>query len=107
MKRFRIFDDIWNDTASGVSDFLAKAGEVGIFPENVCKFHAVLVPGLAVKIEMYELLFAFAVGKSGHTVPFLADSKTSSVADNVQVVLVLSNVKGYFGEKLCKPFFKL
>ena len=27
MKRFRIFDDIWNETASGVSDFLAKVGD--------------------------------------------------------------------------------
>lgn len=54
MKRFRIFDDIWNDTASGVSDFLAKAGDGESVQIDVMSYGGDLFSGLAIAEMLME-----------------------------------------------------
>ena len=54
MKRFRIFDDIWNDTASGVSDFLAKTGDGESVQIDVMSYGGDLFSGLAIAEMLME-----------------------------------------------------
>ena len=54
MKRFRIFDDIWNDTASGVSDFLAKTGDGESVQVDVMSYGGDLFSGLAIAEMLME-----------------------------------------------------
>ena len=54
MKRFRIFDDIWNDTASGVSDFLAKVGDGESVQIDVMSYGGDLFSGLAIAELLME-----------------------------------------------------
>ena len=54
MKRFRIFDDIWNDTASGVSDFLAKVGDGESIQIDVMSYGGDLFSGLAIAEMLME-----------------------------------------------------
>ena len=54
MKRYRIFDDIWNETASGVSDFLAKVGDNESVQIDVMSYGGDLFSGLAIAELLME-----------------------------------------------------
>lgn len=54
MKRYRIFDDIWNETASGVSDFLAKVGDGESVQIDVMSYGGDLFSGLAIAELLME-----------------------------------------------------
>lgn len=54
MKRFRLFDDIWNETASGVSDFLAKVGDNESVQIDVMSYGGDLFSGLAIAELLME-----------------------------------------------------
>lgn len=54
MKRFRLFDGIWNETASGVSDFLAKVGDNESVQIDVMSYGGDLFSGLAIAELLME-----------------------------------------------------
>ena len=54
MKRFRIFDDVWNDIASQVSDFMAKVGDGESIQFDVMSYGGDLFSGLAIAEMLME-----------------------------------------------------
>ena len=54
MKRFRIFDDIWSETANGVSDFLSRVGNGESIQIDVMSYGGDLFSGIAMAEMLME-----------------------------------------------------